>query len=69
MCIPVLTGNTLDNLDRAHHYRDEAARLRRLAAKDCNPATRENLMAVAAKYDGLYDKYLTLAMATPQRPF
>ena len=55
-------GETLDNLERAHHYRDEAAHLRQMAASEGDREARECILAVAAKYDGLYDKYLALAM-------
>jgi len=51
----------LDNLARAHHYRDEAINLRKLAEKDDNAETRESLLAVARTYDRLYGKYLALA--------
>ena len=56
-----MTGASLDNLTRAHHYRDEAANLRKLAEKDDHPETRESLLAVALTYDRLYAKYLALA--------
>lgn len=53
----------MDNLTRAHHYRDEAINLRALAEKDDNPETRESLLSVARSYDRLYSKYL--ALGTP----
>ena len=51
----------MDNLTRAHHYRDEAENLRKLAAKDDNQETREGLLEIARTYDRLYSKYLALA--------
>lgn len=51
----------MDNLTRAHHYRDEAENLRKLAEKDDHPETRESLLSVARTYDRLYTKYLALA--------
>jgi hypothetical protein len=46
---------------RAHHYRDEAINLRKLAEKDDHAETRESLLSVARTYDRLYAKYLALA--------
>ena len=57
----------MDNLTRAHHYRDEAENLRKLAEKDDHPETRESLLSVALTYDRLYAKYLALAYA-PTKP-
>jgi hypothetical protein len=51
----------LDNLTRAHHYRDEAENLRKLAERDDHQETRESLLSVARTYDRLYAKYLALA--------
>ena len=51
----------LDHLTRAHHYRDEAMNLRKLAEKDDHAETRESLLSVALTYDRLYAKYLALA--------
>lgn len=51
----------MDNLARAHHYRDEAANLRKLAEMDDHPETRESLLTVALTYDRLYAKYLASA--------
>ena len=53
----------MNHLDRAHHYRDEAENLRKLAAKDDDPETRESLLSVALTYDRLYSKYLALVDA------
>lgn len=57
----------MDHLTRAHHYRDEAENLRKLAQKDDHPDTRENLLSVTLKYDRLYSKYLDLADQEKQR--
>ena len=51
----------MDHIARAHHYRDEAINLRKLAEKDDHPETRESLLSVALTYDRLYAKYLALA--------
>ena len=56
---------TVDDLTQAYHYRDEATRLRKLATEELELETRECILAVAIKYDGLCDKYLMLA--TPSR--
>jgi len=62
-----LAGETLDNLERAHHYRNEAIHLRQLAETEENPKARDNLIGAAASYDKLYSKYLDLADAEKQR--
>ena len=56
----------MNHLDRAHHYRDEAENLRKLAAKDDHPETRESLQSIALTYDRLYEKYLALAHPATQ---
>jgi hypothetical protein len=51
----------VDNLEKANHYRDQAANLRRLAEKDDYAETREGLLSIARTYDRLHVKYLALA--------
>ena len=51
-----------NNLDRAHHYRDETAHLRLLAGEEDDPQRRESLLSIATSYDKLYVKYLRLAL-------
>lgn len=50
-----------DALLKAQHYRDRAAHLRSLAAKDENPNTHKALLQMAESCDRLYQKYLEVA--------
>ena len=56
----------MENLERAHRYRDEAIHLRQLAGREEDARRRESLLAAAGSYDRLYSKWLDLAMPPPQ---
>jgi len=42
-----------DPLERAQHYRDQAAKLRAMAAEESDPKIRKDLLALADQYDRL----------------
>ena len=54
-----------DHLSKAQHYRDQAAHMRELAAKDHNGETRNALISLAENYDRLSLKYFILAERQP----
>lgn len=50
-----------DNLTKAQHYRDQAAKLRTLSSQEDNMEARKALLVTAETYDRLHQKFLALA--------
>ena len=54
-----------NDLSKAQHYRDQAAHMRELAAKDTNEETRKALLSLAENYDRLCLRFLKAGGIAP----
>jgi hypothetical protein len=55
-----------DNLTKAQHYRDQAAKFRTLSSQEDNLEARKALLITAETYDRLHRKFLGLARHSAQ---